>query len=313
MFLVDDRILPMMTKALGKAFFGKKKQPVPLRLRGIVGGDDPAKVLARIEAARARTYMYRSSGSCLSVRMARTNFTPEQVVENVMQGTEAVVRHLGGKWKHVISVSIKTPDSVALPIYNKLPSRLIQADKAPAPAPAVQPQPQPPTEPLVKPPQPAGEGVPAKLKASKRRLEAESVESPTKKAKEGVAAASAGQPKASVEKVKAKAKAPAPAPAQAPTAKPAATDKPKAGGAGLATVPPTKTTGAKKADATPAADKAKTGAKADKLPERGEAAGMKLRTQVSVQPTVDKAARRASGDGKAAGLKKKTKPKRSSL
>jgi ribosome biogenesis protein UTP30 len=42
LFLVDERVLPMLPKLLGKTFFAKKKQPIPVRLAG--GGDLAAQV-----------------------------------------------------------------------------------------------------------------------------------------------------------------------------------------------------------------------------------------------------------------------------
>lgn len=68
-----------MGKALGKIFFSKKKQPVPLKLGPVLKGGDPATVGKRILAARERTYMYRNHGNCVAVRVARTTMTGAQV------------------------------------------------------------------------------------------------------------------------------------------------------------------------------------------------------------------------------------------
>lgn len=77
--MVDDRILPLLGKALGKIFFSKKKQPAPLKLAPILKGGDAAVVGKRILAARERTYLYRNHGNCVSVRVARTTMGAEQV------------------------------------------------------------------------------------------------------------------------------------------------------------------------------------------------------------------------------------------
>ena len=58
----------------GKTFFKKKKQPVPVDLRG----KDWA---AQISAACAATYMFLSGGTSLSIRQARPHVIIESVPE----------------------------------------------------------------------------------------------------------------------------------------------------------------------------------------------------------------------------------------
>jgi ribosome biogenesis protein UTP30 len=50
LFLADDRILPMLTKALGKTFLARKRQPIPLK----VTGKDLARMAARDVCGRRR-------------------------------------------------------------------------------------------------------------------------------------------------------------------------------------------------------------------------------------------------------------------
>ena len=61
-FLADDRILPMLTKALGGKFFDKKKQPIPVAL-----GRKEALPFA-VERCLKGTFMYLSAGTCVTVR-----------------------------------------------------------------------------------------------------------------------------------------------------------------------------------------------------------------------------------------------------
>lgn len=61
-FLCDDRILPMVGKAIGKNFFEAKKQPVPLKLTR-----KEALPFAVQRCLRA-TYMYISAGTCINIR-----------------------------------------------------------------------------------------------------------------------------------------------------------------------------------------------------------------------------------------------------
>ena len=64
LFLSDDRILPLLPKLLGKAFFKKKKQPIPVDLTGADWG-------AAVARATGGTYFFTSSGGCSAVRAAR--------------------------------------------------------------------------------------------------------------------------------------------------------------------------------------------------------------------------------------------------
>ena len=62
LFLVDDSILPMVGKLLGKSFFMKKKQPVPVKL------SRKESLPFAIEKCIKSTFMTIGAGTCLSVR-----------------------------------------------------------------------------------------------------------------------------------------------------------------------------------------------------------------------------------------------------
>jgi ribosomal protein L1 len=113
LFLCDDRILPLMPKALGKTFFEKKKHPIPVKVTG-------KSVHKCITKARDSTYFYLGWGPCSAVRIAKTTMTVDEVVENIMAGVKAVVEHIPKKMKGIQAIHIKTEDSIALPIYNSL-------------------------------------------------------------------------------------------------------------------------------------------------------------------------------------------------
>ena len=128
LFLVDDRILPLLGKALGKTFFSKKKHPVALKLGGLLSSNPQAMATVgkRIIAAQQRAHLYRNHGNCLSVKVAKTSFKPAEAVANVLAGIEAAVEATPGKWKNVMAISVKTSSSVALPLYQRLPQYLIK-------------------------------------------------------------------------------------------------------------------------------------------------------------------------------------------
>jgi ribosome biogenesis protein UTP30 len=114
LFLADDRLLPALPKLLGKSFFKKKKQPIPVDLRKADWG-------AQISKALAATYMYPGSGTSVSIRVARSGFEPRAVAENVAAALAAAVGHIPKKWANVQGVFLKTTDSVALPLFQALP------------------------------------------------------------------------------------------------------------------------------------------------------------------------------------------------
>ena len=62
-FMADDSILPMLTKALGSKFFEKKKQPIPVNV-----SREEALPFAIERALLKSTFMYLSAGTCVTVR-----------------------------------------------------------------------------------------------------------------------------------------------------------------------------------------------------------------------------------------------------
>jgi ribosome biogenesis protein UTP30 len=115
LFLADDRILPMLTTALGKTFLSRKKQPIPVNVTR------RSSLPAAIRKARISTYMVLSTGTCVSVCVGTTAMRPEEIARNVAACVPAAVAHIPRKWKNVQAVHLKTTNSTALPIFNKLP------------------------------------------------------------------------------------------------------------------------------------------------------------------------------------------------
>eukprot|EP00501_MAST-03F_sp_TOSAG23-6_P001234 GSMAST32.ASY1.ANO1.1280.1 assembled CDS len=114
-FLTDDRILPMLPKAIGKKFFVAKKQPIPIK---VIGRRNLKK---QVERARNATYLYLGWGACSSVRIGLTNMEHEAIVDNIMGAMETISLKIPRKMKGIQAIHIKTSNSIALPIYNSLP------------------------------------------------------------------------------------------------------------------------------------------------------------------------------------------------
>ncbi|KAL7548675.1 hypothetical protein ACHAWF_011944, partial [Thalassiosira exigua] len=122
-FLADDRILPMLTKALGGKFFEKKKQPVPLKLTR-----KEALPFAVRRCLRS-TFLYLGAGTCLTVKAGSTAMPPAKLLANVEAICAFVPTRVPRKWSNVRAISVKTSSSVSLPIYNKTPEELEEISK----------------------------------------------------------------------------------------------------------------------------------------------------------------------------------------
>ena len=58
LFLADDRVIPVLPRLLGKKFFLKKKQPVPIQV-------NKSSLLNNLENMFSSTFMHYSSGVCM--------------------------------------------------------------------------------------------------------------------------------------------------------------------------------------------------------------------------------------------------------
>jgi ribosome biogenesis protein UTP30 len=122
-FMADDRILPMLSKSLGKAFIKTKRLPVPICLTR-----ENALPFA-IQKALSATYMTINTGTCITIRAGHTGMEPQKLVENVAAIVEAAVPKMPRQWANVQLIGVKTADSVSLPIYNKTPEVLREIAK----------------------------------------------------------------------------------------------------------------------------------------------------------------------------------------
>lgn len=123
MFMADDRILPMMSKALGKAFIKAKKLPIPVDLTR------EAALPFVIQKALSATYMTVNTGTCISIRAGHTGMEPEKLVANIIAIAKSAATKIPRSWANIQLIGIKTADSVSLPVYNKTPEALREIAK----------------------------------------------------------------------------------------------------------------------------------------------------------------------------------------
>jgi len=110
-FFVDDRILPMVGECLGKIFYKRKKQPIPIRL----GWEIPVFIK---DCLNSSFMILPFGGLCVSIRAGRTNMPSEHIIDNCASIiAHAVSNHIPNQWSNVQTVHVKLTNSIALPIY----------------------------------------------------------------------------------------------------------------------------------------------------------------------------------------------------
>ncbi|KAF3334757.1 ribosomal L1 domain-containing protein 1-like protein [Carex littledalei] len=114
LFLADKKILPLLPRLLGKSFFQKKKNPLPVNFSRVGWKDQIKRILNS-------TFFYLRSGTCCAIRVGRLAMEVEHVVDNVMAAIDEAVEKIPKKWENVRSLNLKAVDSVALPIYQAVP------------------------------------------------------------------------------------------------------------------------------------------------------------------------------------------------
>lgn len=114
LFLADARILPLLPKNLGKTFFEKRKLPCPIDIK------NPKNMEKEIELSLQSTLYRPVMGPCNSIVIGKSNFESNQITENIMESITDIVRHIPKGWSNIQSISIKSKNTVALPIYNSI-------------------------------------------------------------------------------------------------------------------------------------------------------------------------------------------------
>mmetsp|Transcript_29441 Transcript_29441/g.54032 ORF Transcript_29441/g.54032 Transcript_29441/m.54032 type:complete len:257 (-) Transcript_29441:40-810(-) len=114
LFIADDRIIRMLPKLIGKSFFHKKKQPIPIDF----GTKDFPKVVRDV---CSKTYFVHNKGTTINIKIAPNSFKEEDISENLHAALAEAVEHIPHKWSNIQAVFIKTADSVALPLFQRLP------------------------------------------------------------------------------------------------------------------------------------------------------------------------------------------------
>ena len=119
-FMADDRILPMLTKCLGKDFSRAKKNPIPVEITRKEAL--PVNILKALSA----TFLHLSEGTCAMVKAGYTHMSADQLVENILAIVDRAAMQIPRRWANIRALAIKTPTSMSLPFYNKTPADLAE-------------------------------------------------------------------------------------------------------------------------------------------------------------------------------------------
>ena len=126
LFLCDSRIYKMLPKVLGRGFYRKKKFPYAVNIMG-KGEEGVREALFR---GINSTYLMLGNGPHYSLPVGRSSFNLMDNVHNVMQAIYSVIAYILGAeipYEKVLSISLKTANSVELPIYNHLEQDYLHA------------------------------------------------------------------------------------------------------------------------------------------------------------------------------------------
>ncbi|NWI49194.1 RL1D1 protein, partial [Calyptomena viridis] len=125
LFLSDARIRRLLPSHLGKHFYENKKVPLSVNLK--------AKNLAKElqKHIQGTTLPINNKGCCYTAHLGHTAMKVDEILENIIAAAKVIAEKLPKKWKNVKVLHLKTPKSVALPIFTANISNLDELDKEP--------------------------------------------------------------------------------------------------------------------------------------------------------------------------------------
>ncbi|XP_077057258.1 ribosomal L1 domain-containing protein 1 [Siphateles boraxobius] len=124
LFLADARIRRRLPSHIGKHFYERKKAPLSVDLE--------SKNLARhMELLiQGTTLCVSNKGSCCMARVAHSNMTADEIVENVTMAVSTISTKLATTGRNIKIIHLKSQNSVALPIYTSDLSHLAVVEEA---------------------------------------------------------------------------------------------------------------------------------------------------------------------------------------
>ena len=115
-FLVDERILRLVPKFLGKPFYKRKKFPMAVNMTA----GDLKKQFEKV--MHTVTLPLSHHGTCATVRVGHTSMKPPFLTDNILRAAEVLSKRYPGGWKNIRSLNLKTETSRSLPLHISLAS-----------------------------------------------------------------------------------------------------------------------------------------------------------------------------------------------
>ena len=110
-FIVDERILRLVPKFLGKPMFKRKRFPVPVNLNA---GDLKAEITKAIQTA---VLPLNHHGTCSMINVGNESMKSAHVADNVLGVAGALARRYPGGWKNIRSIVVKCENTTSVPIH----------------------------------------------------------------------------------------------------------------------------------------------------------------------------------------------------
>ncbi|XP_062859220.1 ribosomal L1 domain-containing protein 1 [Trichomycterus rosablanca] len=117
-FLADARIRRRLPSHVGKHFYERKKAPLSVDLTS----KHLARDLERL--VQGTTLNITKKGSCCMARVAHSDMTADEIVENIVTAVKTISSKLRMTAKSIKTIHLKSQTSVALPIYTSNLSHL---------------------------------------------------------------------------------------------------------------------------------------------------------------------------------------------
>ncbi len=115
-FFADERIMRLLPKFLGNAFYKRKKFPMAVNLKAT----DLKKEFEKV--AHSVVLPLSHKGTCAMMRVGHTSMKPSFLVDNILRASEVLAKRYPGGFKNIRSLSLKTETSMALPLHVSLTS-----------------------------------------------------------------------------------------------------------------------------------------------------------------------------------------------
>ncbi|GJQ79990.1 hypothetical protein Trydic_g9465 [Trypoxylus dichotomus] len=114
MFLVDGKVSKYAAKSLGKIFMEKRKLPIPVHM-------DATNLKEHLKLAMRKTSLnLHPHGDNFVIQIAHSDMTEDQIYENFEETCANLGKLLPGGWENIRGMNLKTPKSMAVPVYYTL-------------------------------------------------------------------------------------------------------------------------------------------------------------------------------------------------